>query len=96
MPDGTNAKISDFVVKGDRLFNEAMVHLRNSDPSINPDGWADENKKALKLFMQANGECYLPAQDSYSSGIPTQLLDRVRETSMRTALCRKRSVSTRR
>lgn len=96
MPDGTNAKISDLVVKGDRLFNEAMVHLRNSDPSINPDGWADENKKALKLFMQANGECYLPAQDSYATGIPTQLLDRVRETSMRTALCRKRSVSTRR
>ncbi len=96
MPDGTNAKISDLIVKGDRLFNEAMVHLRNSDPSINPDGWADENKKALKLFMQANGECYLPAQDSYATGIPTQLLDLVRETSMRTALCRKRSVSTRR
>src|SRR6185436_17391685 len=53
MPDGTNAKITDLVSKGDRYFNEAMVHLRNSDPSINPDGWADENKKALKLFMQA-------------------------------------------
>ncbi|HZE96266.1 MAG TPA: hypothetical protein VE981_04530 [Planctomycetota bacterium] len=96
MPDGTNQKISELVVKGDRLFNEAMVHLRNSDPSINPDGWADENKKALKLFMQTNGECYMPAQDMYSTGIPMQLLDRVRETSMRTALCRKRSVSTRR
>jgi len=96
MPDGTNAKISDLVVKGDRYFNEAMVHLRNSDPSINPDGWADENKKALKLFMQANGEGYMPAQDMYSASVPTQLLDRVRETSMRTALCRKRSVSVRR
>jgi hypothetical protein len=72
------------------------VHLRNSDPSINPDTWAEENKKALKLFMQANGEAYMPAQDMYATGIPAQLLDRVRETSMRTALCRKRSVSTRR
>lgn len=95
MPDGTNAKITDLVSKGDRYFNEAMVHLRNSDPSINPDGWADENKKALKLFMQANGECYMPAQDQFSSSVPQPLLDRVRETSMRTALCRKRSVSVR-
>lgn len=96
MPDGTNQKISDLVKKGDKLFDEAMVHLRASDPSINPDSWADENKKALKLFMQANGECFMPAQDLYATGIPAQLLDRVRETSMRTALCRKRSVSTRR
>ncbi|MBV8879223.1 MAG: hypothetical protein JO332_04615 [Planctomycetaceae bacterium] len=96
MPDGTNAKISDLVGRGDKLYNEAMVHLQASNPSINPDGWADENKKALKLFMQANGECFMPAQDLYSTGIPTALLDRVRETSMRTALCRKRSVSTRR
>src|SRR5262249_1083213 len=54
MPDGTNQKISDLVAKGDKLFNEAMVHLRNSDPSINPDSWAEENKKALKFFMEAN------------------------------------------
>lgn len=96
MPDGTNAKIADLVGRGDKIYNEAMVHLQASNPSINPDGWADENKKALKLFMQANGECFMPAQDLYSTGIPTALLDRVRETSMRTALCRKRSVSTRR
>jgi outer membrane biosynthesis protein TonB len=96
MPDGTNQKISDLVKKGDKLYDEAMVHLRNSDPSINPDTWAEENKKALKLFMQANGECFMPAQDQYSGSVPGPLLDRVRETSMRTALCRKRSVSTRR
>jgi len=96
MPDGTNAKISDLVKRGDKLYDEAMVHLQASNPSINPDGWADENKKALKLFMQANGECFMSAQDLYSTGVPTALLDRVRETSMRTALCRKRSVSTRR
>ncbi len=97
MPEGTSAKISDLVSRGDRLYNEAMVHLQASNPAINPDGWADENHKALKLFMQAN-ECFMPAQDLYpgGSGIPTALLDRVRETSMRTALCRKRSVSTRR
>ena len=53
-------------------------------------------KKALKLFMQANGEGFMPAQDLYATGVPMALLDRVRETSMRTALCRKRSVSTRR
>jgi len=96
MPDGTNPKISDLVARGDKIYNEAMVHLQASNPSINPDGWSDENKKALKLFMQANGECFMPAQDLYSGSVPMQLLDRVRETSMRTALCRKRSVSTRR
>ena len=81
----------------DKFYNEAMVHLQASNPAVNPDGWADENKKALKLFMQANGEGFMPAQELYpGGGIPTALLDRVRETSMRTALCRKRSVSTRR
>lgn len=96
MPEGTSSKIADLVSRGDKLYTEAMVHLQASNPSINPDGWADENKKALKLFMQANGECFMPAQDLYPTGVPTALLDRVRETSMRTALCRKRSVSTRR
>jgi len=96
MPEGTSSKISDLVSRGDKLYNEAMVHLQASNPSVNPDAWADENKKALKLFMQANGECFMPAQDLYTTGVPTALLDRVRETSMRTALCRKRSVSTRR
>jgi hypothetical protein len=96
MPDGTNTKISDLVARGDKFYNEAMVHLQASNPSVNPDSWADENKKALKLFMQANGEGFMPAQDLYATGVPMALLDRVRETSMRTALCRKRSVSTRR
>jgi len=92
MPDSTNAKIAELVSKGDKYYDEAMIHLQASNPSINPDGWGDENRKALKLFMLANGEGFLPAQDQYSTGIPTALLDRVRETSMRTALCRKRSV----
>jgi hypothetical protein len=96
MPDGTNQKIADLVSRGDKLYNEAMVHLRNSDPSISPDSWADENHKALVLFSQAAKECFGPAQEMYSSGVPTALLDRFRETTMRMALCRKRSVSTRR
>jgi hypothetical protein len=92
MPDGTVAKVVDLVTKGDRYYDEAMRHLQNSDSRGNPDGWAEENRKALALFMKAMGEAYQPAQDLYSGSVPTQLLDRFRETQMRIALCRKRSV----
>jgi hypothetical protein len=96
LPEGTNAKVSGLVAIGDRHFNEAMKHLQNSDPNLNPDGWSDENKKALESFMKANTEGYVPAQDAYPGGaVPQALLDRVRETTMRSSLCRKRSVSTR-
>jgi hypothetical protein len=92
MPDGTTGKVQDLVAKGDRYYDEAMRHLQNSDSRGNPDGWAEENRKALALFMKAMGEAYQPAQDLYSGSVPTQLLDRFRETQMRIALCRKRSV----
>jgi hypothetical protein len=80
------------VAKGDKAFDEGMKHLLNSDPSANPDGWSKENSAALELFRKANQEAYLVAQDKYSTGWPQPLLDRVRETTMRVALCRKRSV----
>ena len=96
MPDGTPAATRDLIVKGDRHFTQAMRHLQASDPTINPDGWADENKKALEYFQRASNEGYVPAQDAYGKDVPPQaLLDRVRETMMRMSLCRKRSVSTR-
>ncbi len=96
MPDGTAARIADLVARGDKLFNEAMVHLNNCDPRFASDSRGDENKKALKLFMQANSECYIPAQDLYSGVTPpTALLDRVRETTQRAFFCRKFSVSMR-
>jgi hypothetical protein len=96
LPETTTAKVSGLVATGDRHFNEAMKHLQNSDPNINPDGWSDENKKALEYFMKANNEGYVPAQDAYPGGaVPQALLDRVRETTMRSSLCRKRSVSSR-
>jgi hypothetical protein len=96
MPEGTSTKIADLVSRGDKYYNEAMVHLQASNPAVNPDSWADENHKALVLFTQAAKECFGPAQEMYPSGVPTALLDRFRETTMRMALCRKRSVSTRR
>jgi hypothetical protein len=93
LPDGTSSKVRDLVSRGDRHFTEAMTHLQNSDPNINPDGWTGENKKALDAFMKANQEGYIPAQDEYGrGGVPQSLLDRVRETTMRSSLCRKRSV----
>ena len=96
MPDGTPTKVRDFISIGDRHFTEAMLHLQASDPNINPDGWSDENKKALGFFQRAVNEGYIPAQDAYGKDVPPQpLLDRVRETTMRMSLCRKRSVSTR-
>jgi hypothetical protein len=96
LPEGVPARTRELVTKGDRHFDEAMRHLQNSDPGINPDGWADENKKALASFMAANNEGYFPAQEQFGAGaVPQALLDRVRETTMRSSLCRKRSVSTR-
>lgn len=92
LPSGTPADVMDLVAKGDRNFDEGMKHLLNSDPSVNPDGWSKENSAALELFRKANQESYLPAQEKYATGWPQPLLDRVRETTMRVALCRKRSV----
>jgi len=92
LPADAPAEVLDLVAKGDRNFDQGMKHLLNSDPSANPDGWSQENTKALDLFRKANSESYLPAQDRYTKGWPQPLLDRVRETTMRIALCRKRSV----
>jgi hypothetical protein len=96
LPDGTNEKISALVAKGDRYFKEAMEHLNNCDPRIKPETAGEENKKALKLFMQAVQEGYSPAQDEYKSGrIPEALLDRVREAQQRAYFCRKFAVGVR-
>jgi hypothetical protein len=92
LPSGTPPDVVDLVSRGDKSFDEGMKHLLNSDPSTNPDGWSQENTKALELFRKANAEAYLPAQEKYTTGWPQSLLDRVRETTMRVALCRKRSV----
>jgi outer membrane biosynthesis protein TonB len=96
LPEGLPPKAGDLIARGDRYFDEAMRHLQNSDPTINPEGWADENKKALEFFTKANQECYYPAQELFPGGsVPQPLLDRVRETTLRSSLCRKRSVSSR-
>jgi hypothetical protein len=92
LPSGTPPDVVELVAKGDKNFDEGMKHLLASDPSVNPDGWSQENTKALELFRKANQESYLPAQEKYTTGWPQSLLDRVRETTMRVALCRKRSV----
>ena len=92
LPSGTPPDVVDLVAKGDKNFDDGMKHLLNSDPSVNPEGWSQENTKALELFRKANQESYLPAQEKYTTGWPQSLLDRVRETTMRVALCRKRSV----
>lgn len=97
LPDGAPPRAVALVAAGDRHFDEAMRHLRNSDPTINPDGWAEENRKALELFLKANNEGYYPAQELFpNGGVPQPLLDRVREATMLSSLCRKRSVSARR
>ena len=92
-----SSRVRTLIAKGDAYFKKAMRHLLNSDPNVNPDGWAAENKKALEYFFKANNEGYVPAQDLYanSAAIPKALLDRVRETTMRSSLCRKRYVSSR-
>ncbi len=83
--------------QGDAYFEQAMKHLRRSDPVANPSGWGSENKKALELFGKA-WACYETAQrelEKAAMGIPQNLLRRARDTTMSRALCRKRAVSTR-
>jgi hypothetical protein len=88
------AKVQELVRQGDRCFEDAMKHVRNSDRNLNPEGWAEENKKALDLFMKALHEYYVPAQDLYASGasVPKALRDRVRDATATGSMCRKRSV----
>jgi hypothetical protein len=96
MPVGTAPAIVDLISRGDKFFIQAKQHLEASNPAINPNDWADENKKALEFFVKANQDCYLKAQNFYVDGSPPMpLLDRVREATMCTALCRKRSVRSR-
>lgn len=97
MPDGTNAKITGLVARGDEYFRKAMDHLNNCDPRVKPESAAVENKEALKLFMKANSEGYLLAQEEYKDGarVPEPLLDRVREATQRAYFCRKFAVSIR-
>ena len=66
-----------------------MKHLNDSNPQHNPTTWAEENHKALDLFKKANEEGFFLAQNLYgNSPIPQPLLDRVRETSMCSYMCR--------
>ena len=93
VPGGTAPEVLALVAKGDAAFDQAMKHLLDSDSNDNPSGWAGENAKALDLFMRANQEGYLPAQEKFGAAVPPQpLLDRVRECTLRASLCRKRSV----
>jgi hypothetical protein len=97
LPEGMPPKVVEAVSKGDRYYDEAMKHLNLSNPTVSPTNWSDENHQALLLFKKANDEGYLPAQDMFGNGsIPQGLLDRVRDTTMCSAMCRKRSVSTKR
>ena len=94
MPEGTPRNIRELVGLGDLLFKKAMGHLLKLDPRKNPEGWRQENKAALDSFMKANHEGYKPAQEAYGDKIPPQaLLDKIRETMMRSSMCRKRAVS---
>jgi hypothetical protein len=92
------ARVVELVEERDYFLGKAMRHPRNSDPERNPNGWAEENRRALELFKRALDEGYGPAQDEYKypANPPLELLDRFREASMRAALCRKRAASARR
>lgn len=87
----------EHVSKGDAAYADGKKHLQNSDPNENPNGWAGENKAALKLMSQAF-ESYDTAQVIYEKlgmRIPSELLEKARETNMIRSMCRKRAVSSR-
>jgi len=96
LPSDAPSRAVDLVRKGDEIFEEAMKRVLNSSNEKNPQGWADENKKALELLNKAHDQCYYPAQEAFEKAkkpIPTALLRRVREVQMTRAMCRKRAVS---
>jgi hypothetical protein len=87
----------EHVAKGDAAYAEGKKHLQNSDPNENPNGWASENKSALKFMSQAF-EAYDTAQVIYEKlgmRIPSELLEKARETNMIRSMCRKRAVTSR-
>jgi hypothetical protein len=93
LPETAPARAKELVKKGDAAYAEAMKHLLNSDPNLNPDGWGAENRKALDAFTAAF-ESYSQAQDMFGSEVPQSLLKRFRDTQMSRSLCRKRAQST--
>ncbi|MBI4563249.1 MAG: hypothetical protein HY716_00960 [Planctomycetes bacterium] len=96
LPADAPARAAELVKKGDTLYARAVAHLLNSDQNKNPSGWEAENKKALDLFAQAHDKYYYPAAEVFEKaqkGIPQSLLDRLRHTQQRRALCRKRARS---
>lgn len=70
---------------GDRHYARATYLLKHSSPSA-----TSELKEAAELFMKANQEGYLAAQELYGrQTLPQPLLDQIRECTMRASLCRK-------
>jgi hypothetical protein len=68
-----------------------MEHLVKANPTTNPRGYTDENRKALELLDQAFQD-YAAAQDLFGSSVPSSLIKRFRDTQMTRSFCRKRSV----
>ena len=92
MPVGTPTKVAQLVEQGDRLYRDALEHLKNSNAKVNPD-WAVENRKALDLFKKSR-DSYDPAAAEYAGGIsiPSPLRDRIRDATMQSYMCRRRLV----
>jgi outer membrane biosynthesis protein TonB len=87
------------IAEGNDFYEQALAHLRNSDPVANPKTADMENLEALEDFKRAF-EAYLEAQD-YVEAHPNHpqkqwLRDRVRDTNFKRAGCMKRAVYTRR
>ena len=93
--EGASAKVRICVALGDDHYQLGMKHLGNADRDARPKRWAEENKKALKEFMNA-WKCYGSAQEHWRTiEIPQTLLDRFRSAQMRLGLCRRRAFGSR-
>jgi hypothetical protein len=98
LPPGSPSKAVEMVKKGDEIFKQAMKHVLNSDSQKNPNGWIDENRKALALLTQAFEKFYYPAQGVFEQAkkeVPRTLLNRVRQCQMTKVMCRKRDIGAR-
>ena len=92
-PADREGKVAVLMRKGNALVEEAAVHVRATDPIRNPDGWRDENRKALDLFLRAYREGYSPAISLYDEleTIPESILEGMRNGHLGEEECRQRA-----
>ncbi len=89
LPADKQAAFKKCVDEANAFYDQALEHLKRSDPSINPKNWLKENNTAQDLLSKAYA-LYNKALDIHND---SSLWDRVRDTNFKRVLCRKRQIN---